>query len=628
MSEPNASDRLRALIEAEREAVEPPAGAAEAGWTAIARDVLAGVEVPGVDVPAPRARVRPKLRILVAAAGAVSVVALLWGLRPAPRPEAPPVGPDTPVRVRVPAPALAPPAESASAAVASATEPEVQFASAASVVGEADGESAVELTLSRPLRAPVTVQVAVAGGTAMAQDRCSGEDVALSATSITFAPGDTRALVPLRLRDDDRPEADESLDLTITRVDRARTGRIAAHTLTITDDDRGEMSDVTTFGARGDGASDDTRAIQAAIDAAHGRGKGVVLFPPGRYLVRSVTLRDGVSYVGPGATITRSAHAGNGVRSFVARHSGAQPSAPLVIQGLSFDGNRQEQGPYRGRQVEQSHLMLLTGDRSKPGRLQASLENVSFVDGVADGLLVNTNVDARLCHVRLRDLWRGGVRLYGGASSLRVDDLTTEGSTDPSGLELAPDEPGYGGTLAVEVTLEHVRLPRGGFHVGVSDGSRVVGSDVVAGAPFFVGARGATVSIARSVFEVGLPSSSGAQNRIMWPGDVTFEDTRFVLTESLPGQETPEADRVLAIAEVFWRTPWERAPARAPQSLAFRRCRFELADDVEAADTTYVARTHGDDPTGGSRLVLAGSTVAPGFDATFAPTCLGCRVEP
>jgi hypothetical protein len=41
--------------------------------------------------------------------------------------------------------------------------------------------------------------------------------------------------------------------------------------------------DVTTFGALGDGFTDDTGAIQSAINAAHDVGGGIVWFPPGRY---------------------------------------------------------------------------------------------------------------------------------------------------------------------------------------------------------------------------------------------------------------------------------------------------------------------------------------------------------
>src|SRR5262249_22940682 len=52
--------------------------------------------------------------------------------------------------------------------------------------------------------------------------------------------------------------------------------------------------DVRALGAKGDGAGPDTRAVQAAIDAA-GRSGGTVYFPPGRYVSGTLRLRSRVT---------------------------------------------------------------------------------------------------------------------------------------------------------------------------------------------------------------------------------------------------------------------------------------------------------------------------------------------
>lgn len=52
------------------------------------------------------------------------------------------------------------------------------------------------------------------------------------------------------------------------------------------------MLTVTQHGTCGDGVSNDTAAIQAAIDAAAAHGGGTVVVPPGRYRVGTVFLRD------------------------------------------------------------------------------------------------------------------------------------------------------------------------------------------------------------------------------------------------------------------------------------------------------------------------------------------------
>lgn len=78
------------------------------------------------------------------------------------------------------------------------------------------------------------------------------------------------------------------------------------------------------YRARGDGKSDDTRAIQAALDEAGRRGGGVVSLPAGKYLIKGhLTIPAGTSLVGigrapqlydpqlPGSTLLAVAGAGS-----------------------------------------------------------------------------------------------------------------------------------------------------------------------------------------------------------------------------------------------------------------------------------------------------------------------------
>ncbi len=64
---------------------------------------------------------------------------------------------------------------------------------------------------------------------------------------------------------------------------------------------------VTEFGAKADGKTKDTQAIQKAIETCSGRGGGTVYLPPGTYLTGSLHLRRGVAlYLDHGATIKAS----------------------------------------------------------------------------------------------------------------------------------------------------------------------------------------------------------------------------------------------------------------------------------------------------------------------------------
>src|SRR5918912_1294837 len=76
-----------------------------------------------------------------------------------------------------------------------------------------------------------------------------------------------------------------------TKVDRAASRPAAVY-------------NVRAFGARGDGKTVDTRAINSAIDAASAAGGGTVLFPAGTYLSFSIRLRSNIAlYLDQGATI-------------------------------------------------------------------------------------------------------------------------------------------------------------------------------------------------------------------------------------------------------------------------------------------------------------------------------------
>jgi polygalacturonase len=66
--------------------------------------------------------------------------------------------------------------------------------------------------------------------------------------------------------------------------------------------------DVKSFGAKGDGYTNDTAAINDAIQAASAAGGGTVLVPEGSYVSGSIRMKSDIElHLGPGATIVASA---------------------------------------------------------------------------------------------------------------------------------------------------------------------------------------------------------------------------------------------------------------------------------------------------------------------------------
>jgi polygalacturonase len=59
---------------------------------------------------------------------------------------------------------------------------------------------------------------------------------------------------------------------------------------------------VKEFGAKGDSARIDTKAIEAAVEAASAAGGGTVYFPAGRYLSYTIHLKNNIClYIDQGA---------------------------------------------------------------------------------------------------------------------------------------------------------------------------------------------------------------------------------------------------------------------------------------------------------------------------------------
>lgn len=383
-----------------------------------------------------------------------------------------------------------------------------------------------------------------------------------------------------------------------------------------------DIVDVTTYGAKGDGKTDDTAAIQKAIDAAP--LGATIRFAPGTYMVSSVGLRHGRRYLGDRATIKRLPKQDKWTRTFTTEkegylYSGNKDSAPLVIEGLRFDGNRSEQGAYTDYELEHAHLLFLQGDPAKKGRLKAIVRNCHFRECVADGVSVWANVDTEISGCSSYNCFRGGFTLTGGNSRVLLTDFTSDGNAHSRGIDIEVDGTGYGKSLQVDVTMKKVRLKDGYFDIAVSDGSTVTGEDIVSHGNFCLYAEKSKVRIKDSSFGVG--RFSNTDERFIRPGDTEFRNCTFT---ARPGMhDIKNGPNQWAVVHVYWNVGDSKLTG---QQLRFENCKFTTAD-INQSDKAYVFYVEPEDSARNNTLVIRNCTFAPRFNVPFEILGGQLRVE-
>ncbi len=112
--------------------------------------------------------------------------------------------------------------------------------------------------------------------------------------------------------------------------------------------DRMKIYNVLAYGAKGDGATDDSEAIQAAIDAAE--AGGIVYFPAGIYLIGTELswTADGVSLIGAGKDVTTLRNAsGLGANSLIGLTGESDDYIENVhIEGITFRNGTASEASY------------------------------------------------------------------------------------------------------------------------------------------------------------------------------------------------------------------------------------------------------------------------------------------
>lgn len=193
--------------------------------------------------------------------------------------------------------------------------------------------------------------------------------------------------------------------------------------------------DVRAYGAVGDGVTDDTAALQAALTAATGK---TLLLPVGTYIHSSLlTLPSNITIYGYGATIK----AANALSKTIGGMS-VTGKTDLQVFGLTYDGNRASRAP--GAPVGSAHGLSITNSSN------IVLRDVGVKNGVADGLYIGysngADANTRAFNVqvysgRYTNCFRNNVSVVGGVNikfyGSRFD--TANGTAPQAGVDVEAD---------------------------------------------------------------------------------------------------------------------------------------------------------------------------------------------
>jgi polygalacturonase len=190
-----------------------------------------------------------------------------------------------------------------------------------------------------------------------------------------------------------------------------------------------DVFDVKTYGAKGDGATIDTLAINKTIEAANANGGGIVRFPPGTYVCYSIHLKSNVAlYLGQGATILAASVPMEGTTT--GGYDVAEPDEPWSAY-QEFGHNHWHNSLIWGENLQNVTVYgpgliwgrgLSRGDRSQR----------PFAEDPGVG---NKSIALKSCHnVLLRDfsILQGGhfAILVTGVDNLTIDNLKIDTNRD------------------------------------------------------------------------------------------------------------------------------------------------------------------------------------------------------
>jgi polygalacturonase len=214
---------------------------------------------------------------------------------------------------------------------------------------------------------------------------------------------------------------------------------------------------VRNKGAKGDGKTDDTAAIQAAIDEAAGPG-GTVLVPDGVYIIDAtakprLSLKDNVILkLAAGATL--KAIPDDQKKYDVLMIAGV---SDVAVIGGTIEGERDQ---HKGKGM---------GIRIERGAKRVVVSGVTARNMSADGFYISHASDVAFCGVTADNNRRQGLSVIDVDGLLVLDSVfqNTHGSRPGAGIDFEPDDP--------DQSITNVRIESSKFIANQGPGIMIAG---------------------------------------------------------------------------------------------------------------------------------------------------------
>jgi len=351
--------------------------------------------------------------------------------------------------------------------------------------------------------------------------------------------------------------------------------------------------------AKGDGITNDSKAIQSAIDYAANSGGGVIFFPRGTYLVYEIKLPHNVTLMGEGRdfSILKAPDRvdllinKNSWRMFRTvtggiqyKYEGDYDSDGLIFKNIAIDYNGPNQIGWDGKyNAEQNFCLELGASAKRPGRLKVIMDNCEVRHSVTDGISIIANVDLTVTNTVFKTNRRGSLCILGGHSIIKAKNIKVFNDLGiyAMGLQSEPCVDGYlvegKGPQYFEFYVENA-LVEGRIDIGNHAYDRKGAGTVV----HFknVNARKGDLLITngsggRMLFENCKFGQLGSWYFLM-PHDVTFNNCEFIMRRNLKDGKWPESCVRLA-----WNqggTTWRN------QILTFNNCTFTAEESTQDAE--------------------------------------------